>query len=108
MTYFLEYTVPADDEGGDIAFPVNEQEDGYTVPLTEPGAEVVHSEKLPVRSSILGSSVAEAKAEAEEILRHSKAETGFLYDDPSGSTEAGSGELILEYGKSGWEEPELR
>lgn len=103
MTYFLEYTVPASDDGGEIAFPVSEQDRGYTVPLTETDAEVVHSENLPVRSSILGSSIAEAKAEAEEVIRHSNAETGFLYDDPSDSAQAGSGELILKYGKSGWE-----
>lgn len=104
MTYFLEYTVPADDGSGDIAFPLSEQDSGYTVPLSETDAEVVRSERLPVRTSILGSSLAKAKAEAEEIIRHSKAEAGFLYDDPSGSAQAGSGELILKYGQSGWEE----
>lgn len=103
MAYFLEYTVPTDADGS-IAFPVSEQERGYTVPLTQTDAEVVRSEELPVRTSILGSSIAEAKAEAEEILRHSKAETGLLYDDPSDSTQTGSGELVAKFGQSGWEE----
>lgn len=104
MAYFLEYVVPADDGGEGIAFPVSEQERGYTVPLTETDAEVIRSEELPIRTSILSSSIADAKVEAEEILRHSKAETGFLYDDSSDSDQSGSGELILKYGQSGWEE----
>jgi hypothetical protein len=105
MTYFLEYTIPAARNGENYVFPVSEKHRGYTIPLSETDAEIVHSSQLPARSSIPSSTLEEAKVEAEEVLRHSKAVSGDLYEDPNGSNEAGSGTLILTYTESaGWQE----
>lgn len=104
MAYFLEYTVPASDEDGEYTFPVSEEHRGYTVPLTETDAEIVHSERLPIRGSILASSIEDAKVEAEKIIQNSRATTGYLYEDPGSSSQVGSGNLILKYTESsGWE-----
>lgn len=104
MAYFLEYTVPASEEDGEYTFPVSEEHRGYTVPLTETDAEIVHNDRLPIRGSILASTIEDAKVEAEKIIQNSRAITGYLYEDPSNSSELGSGILILKYTESsGWE-----
>jgi hypothetical protein len=106
MAYFLEYTVPASEKDGKYTFPVSEEHRGYTVPLTETDAETIQSEHLPARGRILASTVEGAKAEAEQIIQHSRATTGYLYEDTSNSGQSGSGNLILKYtDSSGWETP---
>ncbi|WP_138415919.1 hypothetical protein [Sinomonas gamaensis] len=101
MTYYIEYTVPS--EGGDADLPVNEQESGATIPLTEVPAEHVHTSELPARSAVLAASLDEAKEAAEEVISHSKATRAELFDDDADSLEAGSGRLVARYAEGeGW------
>ena len=105
MSYFLEYVIPAGQGDGDYEFPVSEEHRGYTVPLTEVDAEVVHTDRLPVRTEVFGASLDEAKTAAEEILSNSKASQARLYDDPTESRQQGAGTLIANYAQgSGWQE----
>lgn len=105
MSYFLEYVIPTGQGDGDYEFPVSEEHRGYTVPLTEVDAEVVHTDRLPVRTEVFGASLDEAKTAAEEILSNSKASQARLYDDPTESMQTGAGTLIASYVQgSGWQE----
>ena len=99
MTYYIEYSVPA--EGGDADLPVNDAEPGATVPLTQVPAEHVHVAELPVRSAIAGASLAEAKEAAESVISHSRATRAELYDDEADSLDAGSGRLVARYSDDG-------
>lgn len=104
MAYYVEYTVRA---AGDEHFemPVSDEEPGYTVPLSETAAPVVETEDLPIRSGVFGSSLAEARKAAEEIIGHSKATRARLYEDGDNSNRIGSGTLLAEYAEdSGWTE----
>jgi hypothetical protein len=102
MTYYIEYTVPA--EGGAADLPLNEKESGGTVPLTELAAtEHVRTDALPARSAVLGATLEEAKQAAEQVISHSSAAQADLYDDPSDSLEAGRGQLVASYEEgAGW------
>ncbi|MEE2527529.1 hypothetical protein V1639_00610 [Pseudarthrobacter sp. J75] len=103
MTYFLEYTVPASADNAEFEIPHDEINTGETIPLTETGAEVIHATELPARTAIVGATTAEAKIEAEQLLLHSRATTGELYDDPSASLNAGVGKLLATYNEGdGW------
>ena len=105
MAYFIEYTVPAAQEDAEYTIPASDQESGYTIPLGETGTERIHTDELPVRSSVLGASVAEAKAAAEEVLSHSRATRAQLFEDAENSTTAGSGTLLASYAEgSGWQD----
>lgn len=103
MTYFLEYTVPASEDNAEFEFPHDEVNSGVTIPLTETDAEVVHTTELPARTAIVGATTAEAKIEAEQLLTHSRAASGVLYDDPSASLNAGVGTLVARFTEGeGW------
>ena len=104
MTYYIEYTVPA--EGGDADLPINEQESGATVPLTEVATtEHVHASELPARSAVAASTLEEAKNAAEQVISHSRASRADLYEDSTDSLEAGSGRLVARYTEGeGWRE----
>ncbi|WP_299166752.1 hypothetical protein [uncultured Arthrobacter sp.] len=102
MAYYVEYTVPATDDER-IEIPVSDQESGYTVPLSETDAPVVHAKDLPIRSGVFGSSFDEARRAAEEIIGHSKASRAKLYEDGDNSNRVGAGKLIAEYTEGdGW------
>lgn len=103
MTYFLEYTVPASEDNAEFEFPHDEINSGVTIPLRETGAEVVHTTELPARTAIVGATTAEAKIEAEQLLLHSRATSGLLYDDPSASLNAGVGTVVARFNeREGW------
>ncbi|MFC3300563.1 hypothetical protein FJV46_08715 [Arthrobacter agilis] len=98
MAYFLEYLIPAENGGADV--PVG---DAAVVGGTPQG--VVHLDTLPARSRIAAEAIEGARTEAENLLQHSKAETGELYDDPSDSLEAGSGRKVATFRPgAGWSE----
>lgn len=99
MTFYIEYSVPA--EGGDADLPVNDAEPGDTVRLTQVPAEHIHTAELPVRSAVYGASLAEAKEAAEEVISHSRATRAELYDDETDSLDAGSGRLVARYSEGG-------
>lgn len=84
MAYFLEYLVPAEHDGAEV--PVD-------APTPDGGTaeRVIHLDALPARSRISADSLGDARAEAEQLLAHSKAESGELFEDPDDSLEAGSG-----------------
>lgn len=106
MGYFVEYNIPASDDDEDFEFPVNEAEPGYTIPLSETDAEIVHTPVLPARTGVAGATLAEAQEEAEEIIRHSRATEALLYEDPENSAESGSGRVVGTYTEGGgWAEP---
>lgn len=105
MTYFLEYTVPAAPGETEFEFPHDEINAGTTVPLTQTGAEVVHTPALPARTGIVGATVPEAKLEAEQLITHSRASEASLYYDPSNSLQAGVGTLVSRFSEdSGWQD----
>ncbi|MUK00497.1 hypothetical protein GM708_00275 [Vibrio cholerae] len=100
MAYFLEYLVPAENGGAEV--PVGDAGDG-TVPVSETAERVIHLDTLPARSRIVADTLDSARAEAEELLRHSKADAGELFEDAEDSLEAGSGRRIGGYREgSGW------
>lgn len=105
MTYFLEYTIPAASEDAEFEFPHDEINSGTTIPLSETGAEIVHTPELPARIGIIGATVAEAKFEAEQLIVHSRATEGSLYFDPSSSLQAGVGTLVATFSEGrGWQD----
>lgn len=71
MAYFLEYLVPAEHDGAEV--PVD-------APTPDGGTaeRVIHLDALPARSQISADSLGDARAEAEQLLAHSKAESGEL------------------------------
>ena len=105
MTYFLEYTIPAAPEDAGFVFPHDEINPVTTIPLSETGAEVIHTSELPARTGIIGATVPEAKLEAEQLLTHSRAAGGSLYFDPSNSLQAGVGTLVATFSEGrGWQD----
>ncbi|MBX7445748.1 MULTISPECIES: hypothetical protein [unclassified Arthrobacter] len=105
MTYFLEYTVPAAPGESEFEFAHDEINSGTTVPLTQTGAEVVHTPDLPARTGIIGATVPEAKLEAEQLITHSRASEASLYFDPSDSLQAGVGTLVATFSEGrGWQD----
>lgn len=105
MTYFLEYIVPAAPGESEFEFPHDEINSGTTVPLTQTGAEVVHTPDLPARTGIIGATVPEAKLEAEQLITHSRASQASLYFDPSDSLQAGVGTLVATFSEGrGWQD----
>ena len=105
MTYFLEYTVPAAPGESEFEFPHDEINSGTTVPLTQTGAETVHTPDLPARTGIIGATVPEAKLEAEQLITHSRASQASLYVDPSDSLQAGVGTLVATFSEGrGWQD----
>ena len=102
MTFYIEYTVPAEGQEG-ARIPLNEQESGYTIPVSETAAEAVRVDQLPARSSVAGADLEGAKAAAEAIVNHSKANEARLFEDEEGSLEAGSGKLVSVFSAGkGW------
>lgn len=106
MAYFLEYTVPAAANGQEFYIPASETESGYTIPLSETDAEAVHTPELPVRSSMIGVTLADAKEAAQEVIGHSRAgRASLLFEDEINSTAASSGTLVATYIEgAGWTE----
>jgi hypothetical protein len=103
MAYYVEYTVASGPDQEPFEVPVSSTESGYTVPLTETDAPTVSVSQLPVRSGVYGSSLAEAKAAAEDLIGHSRATSAVLYEDADNSLEAGAGRLVASYDeRSGW------
>lgn len=103
MAYFLEYVVPAESGGAEV--PLDDANDGFTVPLGETAERVVHLDALPARSRIVADGLEDARAEAEQLLLHSKADAGELYEDADDSLEAGSGRRVGAFREgSGWSE----
>lgn len=102
MTFYIEYSVPAEGQEG-ARIPLNEQEPGYTVPVTETEAAAVRVSQLPARSAVAGADLEGAKAAAEAVVSHSKATEAWLFDDEDDSLEAGSGILVSVYNAGkGW------
>jgi hypothetical protein len=101
MTYFLEYTIPAASDDAEFAFPHDEINTGTTIPLSESGAEIVHTPELRARTGIIGATVPEAKLEAEQLIMHSRAAEGRLYFDPSNSVQTGVGNLVATFSEGG-------
>lgn len=105
MTYFLEYTIPPASDDADFEFPYDEINAGSTIPLSQTGAEIVHTPELPARSGIRGATVQEAKLEAEQLIIHSRATQGTLYFDPSNSLQTGVGTMIATFVEGrGWQD----
>ncbi|ADX72101.1 hypothetical protein Asphe3_09100 [Pseudarthrobacter phenanthrenivorans Sphe3] len=105
MTYFLEYTIPAESGDAEFEFPHDEINAGTTVPLSETNAEIVHTPELPARTGIIGATVPEAKLEAEQLILHSRATEGALYFDPSNSLLEGVGTLVATFSEGrGWQD----
>ncbi|MFE5838368.1 hypothetical protein [Arthrobacter sp. NPDC056493] len=105
MNYFLEYTIPAAPDDAEFEFPHDEIRSGTTIPLSETNADVVHTPELPARTGIIGAAVPEAKLEAEQLITHSRATEGFLYEDPSNSMQAGVGTLVATFTEGrGWQD----
>lgn len=105
MTYFLEYTIPAGPGNAEFEFPHDEVQAGETIPLSETNAEIIHTPELPARTAIIGATVPEAKLEAEQLIIHSRASEGTLYDDPSNSLREGIGRLVATFRKNqGWQD----
>jgi ABC-type sugar transport system substrate-binding protein len=102
MAYFLEYLVPAESGGADL--PVDDANDG-SVPVSETAGRVVHVDALPARSRIAADSLEAARTEAEQLLQHSKADTGELFEDSGDSLESGAGRRVGRFREgSGWSE----
>jgi len=93
MTFYIEYSVPAEGEQG-ARIPLTEQNPVGAVPVAEPGIPVVRTSELPARSAVTGTDADGAKAAAEEILAHSKTKEARLFEDEEGRLESGSGKLI--------------
>lgn len=105
MNYFLEYTVPAGPDNAEFEFPYDEIRTGNTIPLSETDAEIVHTSELPARTGIIGATIPEAKLEAEQLIIHSRATEGSLYEDPSNSLQAGVGTLVATFVEGrGWQD----
>lgn len=105
MNYFLEYTVPAGPDNAEFEFPYDEIRTGNTIPLSETDAEIVHTTELPARTGIIGATIPEAKLEAEQLIIHSRATEGSLYEDPSNSLQAGVGTLVATFVEGrGWQD----
>lgn len=105
MNYFLEYTVPAGPDNAEFEFPYDEIRTGNTIPLSETDAEIVHTPELPARTGIIGATIPEAKLEAEQLIIHSRATEGSLYEDPSNSLQAGVGTLVATFVEGrGWQD----
>jgi hypothetical protein len=103
MAYFLEYLVPAESGGAEL--PVDDANDGVTVPVSETAERVVHVDTLPARSRIVADSLDAARTEAEQLLQHSKADTGELFEDSGDSLESGAGRRVGRFREgSGWTE----
>ncbi len=103
MAYFLEYVVPAESGGAEV--PLDDDGDGVTIPLGETAERVVHLDTLPARSRIAAGTVEDARDEAEQLLLHSKADAGELFDDPDDSLDAGSGQRVGVFREgTGWTE----
>lgn len=107
MTYFLEYTISAGPDNAEFEFPHDEVQAGETIPLSETKAEIVHTPELAARTGIIGATIPEAKLEAEQLILHSRASEGLLYDDPSNSLKEGVGRLVATFREgSGWQDAE--
>ena len=105
MNYFLEYTVPAGPDNAEFEFPYDEIRTGNTIPLSETDAEIVHTTELSARTGIIGATIPEAKLEAEQLIIHSRATEGSLYEDPSNSLQAGVGTLVATFVEGrGWQD----
>ncbi|WP_372698742.1 hypothetical protein [Arthrobacter sp. JSM 101049] len=105
MSYYLEYTVPAGSEEDGFEFPVNDEQRGETIPLTETDADVVHTDSLPVRTEVFGASLPEAQQATESILPNSRARHAKLYDDSADSLQPGAGTLTARYAEgTGWQD----
>jgi hypothetical protein len=105
MNYFLEYTVPAGPDNAEFEFPYDEIRTGNTIPLSETDAEIIHTPELPARTGIVGATIPEAKLEAEQLIIHSRATEGSLYEDPSNSLQAGVGRLVATFVEGrGWQD----
>ena len=105
MNYFLEYTVPAGPDNAEFEFPYDEIRTGNTIPLSETDAEIIHTPELPARTGIVGATIPEAKLEAEQLIIHSRATEGTLYEDPSNSLQAGVGRLVATFVEGrGWQD----
>jgi hypothetical protein len=105
MTYFLEYTIPAGPGNAEFEFPHDDVQAGETIPLSETNAEIIHTPELAARTAIIGATVPEAKLEAEQLIIHSRASEGTLYDDPSNSLREGIGRLVATFRKNqGWQD----
>jgi hypothetical protein len=105
MNYFLEYTVPAGPDNAEFEFPYDEIRTGNTIPLSETDAEIIHTPELPARTGIVGATIPEAKLEAEQLIIHSRATEGSLYEDPSNSLQAGIGRLVATFVEGrGWQD----
>lgn len=105
MTYFLEYTIPAAPDSAEFDFPHDDVQAGETIPLSETNAKIVHASELPARTGIIGATVPEAKLEAEQLIIHSRASEGTLYDDPSNSLQEGVGRLVATFREGrGWQD----
>ena len=103
MAYFLEYLVPAESGGAEL--PVDDADDGFTVPVGETAERVVHVDTLPARSRIIADSLEAARTEAEQLLQHSKADAGELFEDSVDSLESGAGRRVGRFREgSGWSE----
>ena len=99
MTYFLEYTIPAESGDAEFEFPHDEINAGTTVPLSETNAEIVHTPELPARTGIIGATV------PEQLILHSRATEGALYFDPSNSLQEGVGTLVATFSEGrGWQD----
>lgn len=106
MGYFVEYHLPPADDDDEFEFPVSEEHSGYTIPLSETDAEIVRAPELLARTGVIGASLTEAQAAAEEIIGHSRATEALLYEDPKNSTESGSGTVVGKYTQGGgWTAP---
>jgi hypothetical protein len=102
MTFYIEYSVPAEGQEG-ARIPLNEQESGYTIPVSEVEAGAVRVSQLPARSSVAGADLQSAKAAAEQIVNHSKAKEAQLFEDEEGSLDSGSGKLVAVFSEGkGW------
>ncbi len=102
MAYFLEYVVPAESGGAEV--PLSDAGDG-SAPVSDAAARVVHLDTLPARSRIAAGTVEDARVEAEQLLLHSKADAGELFEDPSDSLDAGSGRRVGTFREGeGWSE----
>lgn len=103
MAYFLEYLVPAENDGAEV--PVDDSNEGFTIPVSETADRVIHLDALPARSRIVAQTLEEARTEAEQLLLHSKADAGELFEDPDDSLEAGAGRRIGSFREGqGWSE----
>lgn len=103
MAYFLEYLIPAENGGAEV--PLDDANEGFTIPVSETAERVVHLDTLPARSRIAAGTLEDARGEAEQLLLHSKADAEKLFEDPTDSLEAGSGRRVGGFREGeGWSE----